>query len=298
MTIDLVDFVRCPTGYEVTWDDFTPMEAPDVTDKTFFEGVKTGVWAVWKHFVATLVHSLRMAKWKFSANVCGALAIEFFPCLKNVYNESFDTKEQYTEFGVNPTELSSDFAKKAAILLLHGKDGNQAQMRALARHIAQKPVLGPVFTVNLNGGEMTMDDKDIVEKKLQEIEALYHVKGQPFRFDVVGYSRGAELAHYLALPKDSWKIENGFCNYKTASFSVWRPEFRKMIRIGSVLLEKEKSPLADDMLSQIYELTGWDDILMPQSSLLKEGHQLHVESGHVGLMQCEECFQWVVEKLS
>ena len=143
-----------------------------------------------------------------------------------------------------------------------------------------------------------MADQDLIEKKLDLIRALYQAEGKPFRFDVVGYSRGAEYAHYVALEKGTWEVENGFCRYKTGRFDGWRKEFGKMIRIGSALLKGEKTALDPSMLAAVYEVRGNDDILMPQRSLLKEGHQLHVKSGHVGLMQCEECFKWVVEKLS
>ena len=79
---------------------------------------------------------------------------------------------------------------------------------------------------------------------------------------MVGYSKGAEYAHYFALKEDIWEIDNGFCRYKTTRFDGWRKEFGKMIRIGSPLLATEKIPLHPSMLSSVYEITGGGGILM------------------------------------
>ena len=68
--------------------------------------------------------------------------------------------------------------------------------------------------------------------------------------------------------------------------------------IGSALLETEKTALDLLMLSAIYEVTGEDDILMPQRSLLEKERQFNIKSGHVGLMQSDQCFEWVVKVLS
>lgn len=63
----------------------------------------------------------------------------------------------------------------------------------------QDEEMGPIFTVNLADGELTEKDCGVVNAKIKEIQALY---GREVKVDLVGYSRGAELAFYLALPKE------------------------------------------------------------------------------------------------
>ena len=292
------NIVRIPTGEGLTLWNWAPFVSPDVRNQEPFKAATTYIWASYKHALSTLVHVLRANRWRHSANVCGALGLELFSCLKDEYNRFWDTKKDYKEFGVNPLFLSKELAEKRAILLLHGKGGNEGQMRELARYINNSQKLGPVFTLNLNSGEMTMEDTPLVEDKLDSIRKLYSEHGKSMKFDIVGYSRGAEYAHYIALKKDSWEIRNGFCYYKQGAIDSWREEFGKMIRIGSVLLETEKTALNPSMLSAIYEVTGEDDILMPQRSLMEKEHQFHIKSGHVGLMQSDQCFEWVVKVLS
>ena len=125
MSISETTIVRLRTGEELSLWHWNPFTFPDVEDQTPFKTATTRSWPVYKHPIGILVHVLRVNRWRHFANVCGALGLEFFYSLKDKYNRLFGKTNDYTEFGVNPAQLSNALAEKRDILLLHGKGGNQ-----------------------------------------------------------------------------------------------------------------------------------------------------------------------------
>lgn len=286
-----VSLVRNPTAGDPSQIAYPSLEFSEVQEDK--PRVSQKVWAIYKHTIHCLVQFFRIQRWRFTALVVGALLLEPLSCFRSAYDQRCGAQKKYHEFEVNPKSLSSKELNKKPVLLLHGKNGNQGMLRYLAWRLQNDPDIGPVFTVNLSEGELTMKDRDIVEQKFAEIRSLYG--SHPLPIDLVGYSRGAEFAHYMGLPQGTWHIkEGGYC-YKDQEWSSWRPEVGKIIRLGSMTLPEEWEALTQEMQNQVHEVRGKYDVLMPETSLAS--HQHTVETGHVGLPYSDEACDIIIHTL-
>jgi len=199
--------------------------------------------------------------------------------------------EEFHIFGMNPTQLTEKQLAKRPILALHGKNGNQGAFLSMAEAF-QKVGVGPLFTLNLCDGELTMVDRDRINAKIQEIEALY---GREVEVDLIGYSRGAEMALYMGLQKNSWHIKDGGYCYQDREWEMMRSNVGRIFRIGSMTTEEEWRKLPEEIRSRIYEIRGSEDILMPEKSMAY--HQFEVYSGHVGLVDSPDVHGWLISQI-
>ena len=259
----------------------------------FFRNSVLYVKYMYTFLITCLVLFLRKHKKSKVALVLGALLIEPFNCVRKVYDHLKGSKKNYSEYGLNPTDLSANQLKKTPILFLQGRQGNQGAFRYFASAMSKEGSLGPIFTVRLECGDLKMSDLEIIDIKIQEIQRLY--KKRLISLNLVGYSRGAELALYAALPKNVFHIDDrSFC-YACSKWTCWRPEIGKIIRIGSKTLLKEWEALSPKMQKSIYEVTGALDVLMPGLPYSKQSFS--VESGHVGLLYSQKLIEYIIELL-
>ncbi|MCB1115209.1 MAG: hypothetical protein KDK71_01970 [Chlamydiia bacterium] len=239
----------------------------------------------YKQVVANVTQYFRQNEWQGAARVFAALAWEPLTSIYAGWAIQKGKSPSYTLSGMNPEVLTEKEKMQTPILLLHGRGGSQGMFEEMGAFFEQEGI-GPVFTVNLTDGELNEGDFDIVEAKIQEIQKLY---GREVKIDLVGYSRGAEFALYMALPKENWWIEEGGKCYLFPSTS-WRNEVGKVIRIGSMTLQKEWNQLSSDMYDSIYEIKGRDDLHMPEPSYAK--NRIDIDGvGHVGLVSSPLVFE-------
>lgn len=259
-------------------------EATDFSGYPEYQGTGLDLYQGYKHLVATVMQFLRKQGLQGAARVFGALSFE---PIVSIYAglDIWNGKVAYFDkYGMNPTVLTESEKQHPPTLLLHGRDGSQGMFTALGAYFKENK-MGPLFSVNLADGELTEEDFDVVDQKIEEIKALY---GRDVKINIVGYSRGAELALYMALPKDKWWIQEGGKCY-LSPVTRWRDEIGKVIRIGSMTLLSEWKMLSDEMKASIYEIRGKDDIHMPQPSCAL--NQYEVDGvGHVGLVSSPKVF--------
>ena len=235
-------------------------------------------YSLYKFVVASSVQLLRWVNFNWTANVLGALLWEPAESIKAAKDLNYGKSLDFHDFGMNPKKLSEKQLSQTPILALHGKNGTQGTFLG-AGEFFQKNGIGPLFTVNLSDGELTEKDREIIDEKILEIKRLYG--RDDIQIDLIGYSRGAEMALYAALPKDSYRIHEGYC-CQTKKWEEFRPEVRRIIRIGSMTTFKEWSHLSLTMQKAIWEIRGMDDIHMPETSYCV--NKVEVEGvGHLGL---------------
>ena len=233
---------------------------------------------LYKYAVASSVQFLRRMEWLWTASVVGALLWEPREAIRAGSALSVGKEEAFHHFGMNPTSLKKWQEGRTPVLALHGKNGNQGMFLKMGEYF-ERNKLGPLFTVNLCSGELTEKNRKIVDQKIVEIQALY---GRDVKIDLLGYSLGAEEALYSALPNGSYTIHEGYC-YQTQSWSKWRPEVNRVIRIGSMTLKDEWDHLSDSMKEMLWEIRGFDDIHMPEPSF--SHNRVEIDGvGHVGLV--------------
>lgn len=249
---------------------YTPYEWPK-------EGGPSHLYKLCKWIVANAVQFLRYMEWMWAANVVGALCWEPLISVQAGSDLEKGKVDDFSDFGMNPKELSEDQKKQVPTLALHGKNGTQGTFLSMGRYF-QENDLGPLFTLNLSEGELNQEDVAKVHAKIQEIQGLY---GEKVKVNLLGYSRGAELALYAALPEETFSINAGQCN-KLGEWEAWQDSIGKIIRIGSMTLQKEWEALSLAMQESIYEIRGEDDIHMPEKSLSKHPSTVPY-GGHVGL---------------
>lgn len=232
---------------------------------------------LYKFAIASGVQFLRQIQWYWTANVVGALLWEPRQAFKAGADLEKGKVETFQHFGMNPTNLQEWQIGRTPILALHGKNGSQGMFLKMGEYF-ERNRLGPLFTVNLSDGELCEEDRDIIDAKIAEIQRVCECE----KVDLLGYSRGAEMALYAALEKESYRIYNGYC-YQARKWKTWRPEVGKIIRIGSMTTKEEWKHLSHPMQESLWEIRGLDDIHMPEPSFAK--HAIEIDGvGHVGLV--------------
>jgi len=277
--------VRVPTASDVAALDYPTFEWPEE------ETVLKSVASIYKFVISCLVQQLRMWQLRWQANVVGALFWEPLKSIQMGMHLKEGKEKEFHLFGMNPAELTEQQLASRPILALHGKNGTQGTFISMAKAF-QKASVGPLFTLNLCPGELTMEDRDRIDAKLQEIETLY---GHPVQVDLIGYSRGAEMALYMGLRKDAWHIDQGGYCYQDKEWEVMRPTIGRIFRIGSMTTQEEWDQLPDSIRGNTYEIQGSEDIHMSEKSLAS--NTLEVYEGHVGLPDSPAVHQWIISIL-
>lgn len=260
-----------------------------VREATGFSGYpeleQTNLYHGYKYVVGMATQFFRSYNWQGTARVFAALAWEPLTSVWAGLDINRGKVETFNLYGMNPEILTDEQKTRTPILLLHGRDGSQGMFTSMGKFFRDEEI-GPVFTVNLADGELTEKDCDVVNAKIKKIQALY---GREVKIDLVGYSRGAELAFYMALPKEKWSIgDQGSCSLFPVS--EWRQEIGRVIRIGSMTLPKEWAKMTQEMKGNIHEIRSRDDLHMPGRS--EAIHQYEIEGvGHVGMVSSPLVFE-------
>lgn len=276
--------VRIPTAGDVAAIQYPALEWSG-------SGVLSTLMGLYKFCISCLVQQLRMWELRWQATVVGALFWEPLKSLQAGMAMNEGKEREFHPYGVNPVELTEKQLNSTPILALHGKNGTQGTFLAMARAFQEGDV-GPLFTLNLCEGELTMEDQMRIDAKIQEIQALY---GEKVAVDLIGYSRGAEIALYMGLPTESWHIEEGGYCYQDRSWDRMRSDIGRIFRIGSMTLPEEWDKLSEPIRDRIYEVRGTEDILMPEKSLAY--HQLEVYEGHVGLVDSPSVHAYLINQI-
>ena len=190
--------------------------------------------------------------------------------------------EPFCFYQMNPHKIRPSQVKKRAILLIHGNFHNQSAWIALAKSLTQSN-LGPIYTVNLNPGPLTEADREVINAKIAEIRSQYDVHGAKVVIDIIGHSRGSEMAFLTALEDNCWQISSGFKKITSEKVS-FKPEIGRVIRVGTPTDDEEKNALPRDLLDRIYEIDASNDSFVLQKSQVKKTNRILVDTGHLGLL--------------
>lgn len=171
---------------------------------------------------------------------------------------------------VNPDQLTAAQMGMRPILCIHGKFGSPSQFGSLFEVMKGRPL----FTVELpDPGDVTASDLSIVRQRIWEIQRLYVGVDSP-KVDLIGYSRGAEVASELAF---AWEGES----------LTTCPEIGRVVLLGT--------PFSDSLPphvlppSSLYEVVAKWDVLVPRESTLPPAYSLLLERcGHCGILTHEE----------
>ena len=166
-------------------------------------------------------------------------------------------------------KLSSLDIKGEAVLLLHGDHHNPSAFFGLSRYLKKQNGVGPLFTLSLPSGEVTEKDLCRVREKLTVIRGLYENKGLPFVFNIVGHSRGAEVAlHFLS-----------------------DPNLSKVIALGTPISTLFSSSLSLEEKNRLFEVDGLCDVLVLERSSAPNRASFFL--GHLGLLHSANVFHQV-----
>jgi hypothetical protein len=230
--------------------------------------------------------------WILTAALLGTFLSEPLQGLRGGATFYLGWKKHFNFYGLNPKKISAEQANKRPILLLHGNYHNQSAWLALAKKLVRSK-LGPVYTVNLPSGKLTIKDQQIINKKIEEIKAQYLVHGKhDIKIDIVGHSRGGQLAHLISFA--NWHIDDQG-NYFEDGRCI-RPDIGKVIRLGNILNSEHVSDIyARKMGDRFYEIVGRYDVLTREKSLLEAAHQLELDCSHVQLLYSHAVHRQILE---
>lgn len=230
--------------------------------------------------VQKLVSFLRKHNLRVLAMVLGTLLHEPWQAIKAGFSSIASWKKHFNFHEMNPKALTVEQLSQQPILLIHGNYHNQSAWLSLAKKLKNKN-LGPVYTVNLPNGAITHKDFEIIQRKMEQIKEQY-TQGlvRDIEINIVGHSRGGDIARQLALA-------NPFRHFSIG----------KVITIGTASTQ-------EDLLSlrkfghRIFEVTGKQDILVTNPSLLPAKNNEAVDIGHLELLYCSKVHKRIIEWLS
>jgi hypothetical protein len=204
-------------------------------------------------------------------------------------------KQPFNFYGLNPVQISEDQARQPPILLLHGNWHNQSAWLSFAESAA-KSGFGSLYTVNLPSGSLSEQDIAIVNDKIAEIKAQYKLhKRDDIKVHLVGHSRGARIAYYMAAEESGWHF-NKVEAVLTGEKIVLRRDIGKIIKLGYPTSEWDIGHFG--AITQAYDVVGMEDVIVTHRSKLPAKHYLEVECGHVGLLYHPAVHEQIIKWLS
>jgi len=244
--------------------------------------------AVYLRVISALVEFLFKHGWSTTAMVAGTFLTEPLQALKAALLLPLGWKRHFNFYHLNPKNITKEEAEKRPILLLHGNFHNQSAWIFFAKKL-KGANLGPVYTLNLPSGSFSEEDRKRVNEKIAEIQGQYKKWGKEnIQIDLVGHSRGAALARYMALAQDSWHFDKG------GTFSFLHDRALKREEIGKVICIGCPAP-AWHSVDYIYEITGEWDVFEQDPALLPR--QFKTNAGHLGLLYSPPAQAKVIEWL-
>lgn len=271
----------------------------------FFYERKLGIYLGKEYFflkrkyfikVALFLNFLRKKGKKFSPLVFASLLSEPVVTLKSSFIYLIGLVTPFRFFGLNPKKIKKEQASKNAILLLPGNYHNQSAFLCLAKHLKNKG-LGPIYTVNLNSGPLTEKDRAILEEKIFEIERQYARYQKKPTIDLVGHSRGAEMAFCMGMERKNWKIDQGVLTIDAGPKSL---KIGKVIRLGLSTSPKYRKKVAKEYLESIYEIDAAWDLICKKDEISDQraSHRYLASCGHLGLLYDKNVLKKVINWLT
>jgi len=203
-------------------------------------------------------------------------------------------KKDFNYYNLNPKALDEKYADQEPILLIHGNYHNQSAWLSLT-HKLKKENFGPVYTVNLPGGCVTEADDNIIKNKIEHIQSQYAKLNRPdVKINLIGHSRGGYMAHRCA-----YKITIEGKVYFRHSAEL-KKEIGKVISIGTVVDEYDINNCQrsdPDFNKRYFEITGDNDILARESSLLSDTQKKAIPVGHLELIYNQDTHQQIIHWL-
>lgn len=231
---------------------------------------------IYRRAIEQLVASHAHSPAGMIVNVIGGVLLEPLSTLRTLLNKVFTWRQTFHSEKLNPLTLNIEQSAKPPILLIHGNLLDQSSWLPLTDRL-NKEKLGPIFTVNLPSGHITNKDIQLLENKIAHIQGVYRLSGfTPRPIDIIGHSRGGELAKRIALSGSP---------------------IRKVIKLGSVLTQSEAQSLKQDhphFQSHVFELLGKYDIFTPKTSYIQ--HQT-IDTGHMGLLYSRKAHDQMIKWL-
>lgn len=230
-------------------------------------------------------------EWNLTSSILGTVLTEPVQGIKSGFNYPYNWKKHFNFYNLNPNSITEKQAEKRPLLLLHGDYHNQSAWLSFAEKIKGSN-LGPVYTVNLPNGNISINDYEIIHKKILLIKSQYKHHGQDnIKIDLIGHSRGGILAHRMA-----WTTLN------VDGEIYWNrsDDIGKIIKIGSVLSQEEINHITrvdPNFSHRLYEITGQYDALLKDVSLCLPNHQVIVSRGHLGLLYSDYVHQLIMRWL-
>jgi len=202
-------------------------------------------------------------KLQFLSDLTGVILTEFGQVLRCTFLFPAGIKKKMRFYGANPKNL----VDQPTILFLHGDHHNQSAAYSLAKKIHKEQL--NLFTLNLpNNGQIQESDREAVKQKIEEIKSM----GLTSPLYLIGHSRGATLAHEVAL-----QVEG----------------IAKIIKLGPVEAPEVAAGQVHSIDNNVYEIYGKKDVLVRERSNLKT--QFEVESGHLGLLSSSQCHEQILK---
>ena len=249
--------------------------------------------------VKSLVLYLRSFGWKITAAVTASFLGEPICNFMASVCYLLGLVKPFRFYDLNPKEITKEQAEKRPIILIHGNYSNPSNWLSFAKEL-KKHDLGPVYTVYLNSGNLTEKDVTIINRKMDEIRVHYSSYGKKPVFDLVGHSRGAEMAFLMGLDKKCWKIsDSGKISISKEQYSI-NPSIGKIVRLGLSTSKTWLSHIKPDLLSKLHEVDGEYDIIREDDeySSLDSKHKLVVSCGHLGVLYTKQAQSQVVNWLT
>jgi hypothetical protein len=197
----------------------------------------------------------------------------------------FGKKPSFNFYNLNPTKLRSRQLTRTPILLLHGNYHNQSAWLSLAKKLKKFHFAGALFTVTLPNGPVTQKDYEIIYKKILEIKHLYNFYGVAIKeLHLIGHSRGAFIADSL--------LHSDFLQDLLPDALK---ETLQEITLGKVVkLGYARQKIDVDPKNNEFEITGVNDKIFPEKSLLPPTQCRDISCGHLGLIYAKRCHQLII----
>lgn len=233
--------------------------------------------------IAKFITFLHRFHCNFLVLTFGTLLTEPLQVFKAAYYFPKGWKTNFTYHQLNPKKI--DAIAQPPILLLHGNYHNQSAWIPLAKVLHD---LGkkPVFTLNLPHGEITFEDHVRINRKINDIKALYR---SSIKIDLIGHSRGAEAAFEVGITDpESHKI-------------IDRQDIGKIICLGSAVSEQQLLKAESAMIDvkyKLFEVTALYDALCREQSYLDANHQRTLACGHLELIYSTQAHMLIIELLA
>ncbi len=250
----------------------------------------------YKNKIFEFVEFLKKRRWYVTSMVIGTLLSEPLEALKAAFLWPSYWKKDFDVYGLNPKVLSREQRKKNPVLLIHGNYHNPTAWLDLAEKLKEQ-YKGPVYTISLPNGGITSHDFALLNKKMKDICNQYQ-NTDSLSFNIIGHSRGGFLARATTWYEESSvtgeyscpKYSDSFCKFVTKVITLGSPAEQSAIDILRT---------SDPYLNKrLYEITGEEDVLATDKSLLSENNHLIVKTGHLGLLYSDQVHKKIIQILN